>query len=281
MAGQVLVGGAIPVGEYTEALGDELAELGAVIQRARRPGLDPRFRGLLASVQSRIGSLEAAAQAKPQQFRPMLRLTQGVRAVAQAAAQAAAAQRVKSTRDYLEQPTHVIPVPFDAVAATSLSGVATVKAPHGQPWRLCSIHTNDAQCTGIRVVSIKLANTEHVVASNVSFSSGGPTNAGIDAALFSGKMYRGLMASYQYRPWGLGRGGWLRSDAELQLQVYNPGAAAVSLNLSLLVQSSPCGEGTQYGDKTVFPVGSPEDRRMWRRLSRGLFNFFPRIPRRK
>jgi hypothetical protein len=279
----ITVGGAIPVGEYTEALGNELAELGAVmLQRGGRPALkmDPRARALMQNINQRFLALETAAKTNAS-LKPMLKLTAGARSVTQAAMAAAASHRVKATRDYLEQPTHVIPVGFDAIPLGSLSGIATIKAPHNQPWRLLNIHTNDNQCTGMRFVSIKLANTEHVLASNIAWSAGAPVNPGIDAAVFSGKMHRGLQPTFQYRPWALGRGGWLRSDAEILLQVFNPSATtAASLNVSLLVQSSPCGEGVGYATTAVLPNGSPEANRMWRKLGKGFLNLWPRALKR-
>lgn len=269
MGEQILVGGAIPVGEWTQQIGDELFQIGAAMARGGLKG------NAVSALNQRLLAFEKE-HAKTRALAPILKLSSGVRAVTAATLRAGAVARVQDTRDYLEQATHVIPVCFDNVGATSSSGTATIASPHDQPWRVVAIHTNDSQCTGIRFTSLKFGNTEHVVSSNVTFTAGSPTSAGIDAAAFSGKLYRALKPQFQYRPWGLGKGGWIRSDGHIVMQVYNPGASAASLNVSVFVQSSPCGEKAAYDPTFAHPMGSDIDKKMWRRLTKGLISFWPR-----
>jgi len=270
----ILIGGMTPVGEYLEQWGDDL---GRVIPMTRSNPSPAQIKPVVASLNNRALQFQQTASRVPA-LQALSKFATQTTTTVTAALQAAAAARFKATHEWLNRPTHVIPVNFDAVAAATLSGVATVAAPHNSAWRLIAIQVNDAQALGMRITSFTLANTEHVVTSNVTFSGGAPTSPGIDASIFSNRMNTVLLPEYRYRPWALKRGGVLRSDAVIKIQVYNPGAAAASLNLTLFVQSSPCGDGDGYATEKggVHPMGSEQSEAFLNSLASGGMSFWPR-----
>ncbi len=242
------VGAAFDVGEWND-IGEGINEMLAAAIPRPRIFLPNAARPVVQRVDARLAQLQAAAR-QNRQLAPFAQMATNASNAAKTAMSAVAVQRVKHKAEILNTATHIIPVNFDAVLATSLSATATIKAPHQQSWRLLSIHTNDAQCTGIRFVNISIAGQNHVKTDNVEWSVA-PTSPGIDFAIFSNK--NNMAAShpqYRYRPWGLGEGGIFRPDGTLVLQAYNPTAATVNANVSLFVQSSPCGESWRYdGEK--------------------------------
>lgn len=267
----------INVGAYIEPYEADFEELGAIMKT--RPVIRVA-QPVLNRLDSRTNALKAQASRNPalaQALRPVIKMASSATTTARAALNAAAAQRVKTQADFLNQPTHVIPVCFDAVGPAAQSGTATIKAPHNNPWRLLSIQTNDAECVGMRVTSFVLAGTEHVVTSNVTFDSGGPTFPGIDLATFSHRMNTVVLAQHRYRPWGLGKGGVLRADGEIKIRLYNPGAGPANANITLFVQSTPCGENSIYiSDKGgVLPGSAKGSKEFFARLMAGQMTYWP------
>jgi hypothetical protein len=259
--------GGLSVGEYLDMWGNELGAAVAQIGKLSNPA---QLKPIVANLNNRALMFQRAAVNNPA-VQALSKVATQASVATTAALQAAAQQRFKDSNEWLKRPTHVIPVPFDAVGAASISGVATISAPHDRSWRLLGIQVNDAQATGMRIVSFKIANTEHVITSNVAFSSGAPPSPGMDAAIFSTKMQTMLLPQYRWFPWALNRAGVIRSDGKIQIQVYNPGAAAASLNVSLFVQSSPCGDGDGYSvaEGGVLKAGSEQSNRFLAALRNG------------
>ena len=268
------VGEWIPLGEVQEF--DEA--LGAVQRMIGRPTIRrPQIAPAVKRMQSAMVPLKRAAQSRPF-LKPLVNIAQRATDSATTAMNSMAAASAKASIERLNMPTHMISVCFDAVGTLALSGTATVKAPHNNPWRLTSIHTNDSQCTGLRFSSFVLGGTEHIVTSNVTFDANGPSNAGWDAAVFSGKMQALVHPQYRFRPWGLGKGGVLRADSELRMRIYNPLGASASLNVTIFCQSSPCGDNDLYiTDKGgVYPTGSKPSKAFFEQLMGGRMTLWPR-----
>ncbi|WP_156041383.1 hypothetical protein [Chondromyces apiculatus] len=270
MSDLIIVGSrSFSVGEWNEQFLDAIAEVGATKSSSAAAKAKRRLATLNAAIK------KAAAQAKNNKLKALAATATKTTNATLAAQNAAAAARLKATRDFLDQPTCPIPVCFDAVAPGSVSAVATISSPHDQPWRMVAIVANDSQCDGMRVTSLKFGNTEHVPAC-VAYVGGTPTQPGVDLSIFSGKLHRAILPSHQFRPWGLGRGGWIRPDGKIYLQLFNPSATAKSANLIVLVQSSPCGEKATYGKDFMYEDGSQVARSSWSKLRRGAFSFVPR-----
>ncbi len=267
---QILVGG-VDVGAWADGMSNDLVELGAALSAGQKKTAN----ALMARIKANAAAAQAQALKTPA-VAPLAKLGAAAQKVSATVLTLAAQSRFKKSEEAAEQPTHVIPVCFDNVAPGAASGVATITAPHDQPWRLVGIMANDAQSKGIRVVELKFGNTEHVIQSNVTYSTGGPTNPGMDCEIFSGKLYLGNRAQFRYRPWGLGPSGWIRSDAKIQVKVFNPGAEAASINLSFLVQSSPCGEGAVYDDAFVHPKSRKLGAAFHQKFTKNLLSYFRR-----
>lgn len=238
------------VGEVQEAYRDLVGHVGAFNPIAYVNQQSAKSLAYARDLQAKNARLKAAAAKAPAKIRkrlgPLVKATSAMSAMQRAMLSADA----RTATERMNQATHVIPICFDGVATVTLSAVATISAPHNRPWRFLGITTNDGQTSAaapFRLVSLLLANTEHVVTSNVAFSASAPTSPGVDLGIFSVKNQLGAAQSaYRWRPWGLGAAGVLRSDAQIKIQVYNPAAATASCNISVFVQSSPCGDDDFY-----------------------------------
>jgi hypothetical protein len=226
----------------------------------------------------------AVAKKNPIVARKVAPAVKLVKRTSTAMSQMQAAVRSAESRgvtDRMAQATHIIPVCFDTVPTVTASGIATIGAPHNRPWRFLGIVANDAQVSVAnppRLISLQLAGTEHVVTSNVSFSSGAPTQPGVDLINFSAKNQLAMRNEFRWRFWGMGVAGVLRSDAQIKLQVYNPAATSQSVNLSLLVQSSPCGDDDYYTTEKggVHAANDPQSIKFMNNLARGGMSLFRR-----
>lgn len=245
MSKDIQVGEAIQIGRYVTQFADQLGAFDAKAFLSMSASQRQAYLKNLAAPAARIAAAAKASPAIAKKIRPTIHLaTAAQTAMAQMQAAVSSAE-AKGVTDRLAQATHVIPVCFDNVATVSPSGIATVSAPHNRPWRFLGVMANDAQTSVVlppRLISLKIAGTEHIIASNVVFSSGSPTSPGVDLSVFSTKNHLALKPEFRWRFWGMGIAGVMRSDAQILMQVYNPAGASQSVNLSLLVQSSPCGD---------------------------------------
>lgn len=235
------------VGDPVEIVTGTFEELTAAVQK-----MDPRaLSSLRMGMPQRRALIQAAAQNRPD-LQPLVNhvllpmMAKGSRLADSVARQAAIAKRVSDTADYLEAATHIVPINFDATADAG-TNTADVTAPHsGQPWRYLTMFAACSAAVGVRLTSFEIASTNHITTGNVTYGTA-PTAPGIDFAMFTGANHlAATRPQYQYRPWGIGRAGVLRPDAHIKIAIVNKSGAAASTFVGLMVQSSPCGEGSAY-----------------------------------